>query len=101
MHVCPVGTVVPAFATASGHTSTGPPEGPRDEGDQNVSSTAKTITWAFFAVWVVFFVVFLAKFHNFVNHPNGGGGGGIFLAISQAALGAAVIMIWRLRGKET
>jgi hypothetical protein len=69
-----------------------------------VSSTLKTVTSVLLAVWIVSFAVFLIKFNNFVNHPiaqsHTGGAGGIFLAISQAALGAAVILIWRLRGKE-
>ena len=69
-----------------------------------VTTTAKTITWALYAVWAVTAVIFLIKFHSFVDHPvaqsGGGGGGGIFLVISQAALGAAVILIWQLRGNE-
>jgi hypothetical protein len=65
-----------------------------------MSQTAKIVTWVLFAAWAVFFLLFLAKFHSFVDHPVGhsaGGGGGIFLLISQAALGAAVILIWQLR----
>ena len=68
-----------------------------------MSGTTKAITWALFAVWAVFFVFFLAKFHSFVNHPTGhsnGGGGGLFLLISQAALGIAVILIWQFRNAD-
>jgi len=66
------------------------------------SSIAKTITWVLFVVWIAAFVGFLAKFLNFAHHPvsQSGNGGGPFLAISQLALGAAVILIWQSRGKE-
>ncbi|HXW81243.1 MAG TPA: hypothetical protein VEJ84_17205 [Acidimicrobiales bacterium] len=68
-----------------------------------MSSRLRTTTWVLFAVWAVFAVAFILKFHNFVRHPLGhasGGGGGIFLIVSQAALGIAVILIWRFGGRE-
>ena len=65
----------------------------------------KTITWGLFAVWIASFVVFLIKFHKFVDHPvaqsGARGGGGIFVAISQTALGVAVILIWQMRSKDS
>ena len=68
-----------------------------------MSTTVKIITRVLLAIWAVFAVVFLIKFHDFVDHPLGhpsGGAGGIFFAISQAALGIAVILIWQLGKRE-
>jgi hypothetical protein len=60
----------------------------------------RTITWVLFAVWAVFTVLFVIKLDKFFHHPlqNSRGGGLLFL-IGQAALGAAVILIWQLRNK--
>lgn len=68
-----------------------------------MSSAVKVVTWVLLALWAVFTIVFIIKFHNFVQHPlghNSGGGGGLFLVIGQAALGAAVILIWQLGNRE-
>ena len=62
---------------------------------------AKGITWVLLVVWAVFAVLFVIKLHNASLHPlqNHDPGGLLFL-ISQAALAAAVILIWQLRKKD-
>jgi phosphatidylserine synthase len=61
----------------------------------------KGITWVLLVVWAVFAVLFVVKLRNASLHPlqNHNPGGLLFL-ISQAALAAAVILIWQLRKKD-
>ena len=61
----------------------------------------KVITWLLFAVWAVFAVLFVIKLRNASLHPlqNHDPGGLLFL-ISQAALAAAMLLMWQLRKKD-
>ncbi len=68
-----------------------------------MSSTAKVATWVLLAVWAVFGIAFFVKYHQFVKYPLGHpntAGGGVFFIVSQAALGAAVILIWQVRKQD-
>ena len=61
----------------------------------------KGITWLLLAVWAVFAVLFVIKLRNASLHPlqNHDPGGLLFL-ISQAALAAAMLLMWQLRKKD-
>jgi hypothetical protein len=68
-----------------------------------MSPAVKVVTWVLFAVWAAAGVTFFVKYHEFVKYPLGHpntAGGGIFFIISQAALGAAVILIWQTRKQD-
>lgn len=66
-----------------------------------MSTTAvKTITWVLLAVWAVFAVLFVLKLRNAFDNPlSKPNPGGLLFLISQAALGAALVL--RLQGNKT
>ena len=64
------------------------------------AAAVKTVTWVLFAVWGLFAILFVLKLHNAFDHPLAKRNpGGLLFLVSQAALGAALVL--RLQGDRT
>ena len=60
------------------------------------SSTARTVTFVLLAVWAVFAIFFVLKLRNAFDHPlEKPNPGGLLFLISQAALGAALVLMFQ------
>jgi hypothetical protein len=64
----------------------------------NIRTRVMAAVWILFGLWAVFSVLFVVKLRDASLHPlQKDNPGGLLFLIGQIALGAAIVLIWRVR----